>query len=405
VQGISLGGATPYDSDAPTYFPSSTIETAAEVTIAAGGEVGNVDIRYRENRGHSIGGTISVGDGPTPQVISVLLTRASGIVEATTVVMSGRNHFGFDSLLDGDYLITAVGSSGNPAMAASAEGISASASATRRITVKGADVSGINLTIEPLASITGRAVFEPLQDAKQKPACKDIRPVAIEGTVLSAPDEARDQLVDPMNGPLGGFDEATPNAKGEFTIGVLRPGTHRMEIQLPAAHLYVKTISLPQTGPNAKPIDAAKNGVRLKSGDRVKGLVVTIGEGAARMSGKIVVDADNKTPEIKMRVHLVPAEPDSGDEVLRYFEAEVGADGSFALANLAPGKYWIIGREDTTADPMPAAWDSGARTALRFEGEATRKVIELTQCQSLGEYQLKYVPLTKPSKLPAKSPR
>ena len=151
-QGFSLAGGNAYDGDAPTYHPSSTIETAAEVTVRAGEEASGIDIRYRENRGHSIGGTVSVSAGPVPQAISVLLTRAAnGVVEATTIVMGGRDHFGFDTLLDGEYVVTAMGNPGNMGLTAGAESMTASVSQPRRVTVKGADVSGVNLIIEPLA--------------------------------------------------------------------------------------------------------------------------------------------------------------------------------------------------------------------------------------------------------------
>jgi hypothetical protein len=402
-QGFSLGGANAYDGDAPTYFPSSTMETAADVTVAAGEEAANIDIRYRENRGHSIGGTVTVSAGPAPQAITVLLTRAgNGVGEATTIVMAGRDHFGFDTLLDGEYVVGAMGTSGNMAMAG-AEGITASVSQPHRVTVRGADVSGINLVVEPLASIAGRIVLEPLQDAKPKTLCKDVRSAPIEGTVLSARGERKETAVDPFSGPLGAFKNTTPNEKSEFIIGLLRPGVHRVDVQLPAAHLYLKAITLPQPDPKAKPIDAAKSGVKLQSGDKVKGLVVTMSEGAAGLEGKVVTGADNKPPAAKMRVHLVPAEPEAAEDVLRYFEADVSADGAFTLTNLAPGKYWLAGwetseQEQGEADHRPLAWDAGARTALRFEGEASKKGIELTQCQLVSDYRLKYIPLTKPSK-------
>ena len=407
-QGMSLGGGNAYDGDAPTYHPSSTIETAAEVTVRAGEEATNIDIRYRENRGHSLGGTVSVSSGPAPQAISVLLTRAnSGVVEATTVILAGRDHYGFDTLLDGEYVVTAMGSSGNMAMAAGSEGITASVSQSRNVTVKGADVSGINLVIEPLASIAGRLALEPLQDPKQKATCKDLRSVPIEGIVVSTRDENKETAPDPISGPLGAFKDTTPNEKGEFIIGLLRPGTHHLDLQLPAAHLYVKAITLLQADPNTRPIDVAKIGVKLKPGDKVKGLAVTIGEGAAAVEGKVVIGPDNKPPSTKMRVHLIPAEPEAADQVLRYFEADVIADGNFALTNLAPGKYWLIARETSEeekgeTDHKPLAWDAGARTALRFEGEASKRDIELTQCQMVSDYRLKYVPLTKASKPPAK---
>ena len=402
-QGLSLGGSSQYDNDAPTYYPSSTIETAADVSVAAGAEATNIDIRYRENRGHSIGGTISVSGGPAPQVTSVLLTRTSGVVEATSIVMAGRDHFGFDTVLDGDYLVTAMASSGNQVLAGKGDSINVSVSQPRPVTVRGADITGISLVVEPLAAISGRTLLEPLRDKNQKPACKDIRPVPLEGTVLSARDEKKDISVDPMIGPLGGFKDTTPNDKGEFVIVLLRPGVQRLELQLPAAHLFVKSMLLPQENPNARPTDVAKAGIRLKSGDTVKGIVVTIAEGAASLAGNVVVEPEKKAPTSKMRVHLVPAEPEASDDVLRYFEGPVSADGLFSLTNLTPGKYWLIGRESdqaklSDADRKPLAWEPGARTALRFEGEASKKIIELSPCQKVSDYELDYLPLTKETK-------
>ena len=130
-------------------------------------------------------------------------------------------------------------------------------------------------------------------------------------------------------------------------------------------------------------------------------------EGAAGLRGKVVTGEENKPPSAKTRVHLVPAEPEAAEDVLRYFEAGVSVDGSFALTNLQPGKYWLVGRETSDAeqaeiDRKPLAWDAGARTALRIEGEAQKTVIELKQCQRLSDFVLRYTPLIKPSKLPAK---
>ncbi len=406
-QGFSFGAGNAYDGDAPTYYPSSTMETASDVTVRAGEEAGNIDIRYRENRGHSIGGTVSVSAGPAPSAISLFLSRAgTGTLEATTIVMAGRDHFGFDTLLDGEYVVSAMSNPGNMGLTAGAENMTASVSQPRRVTLRGTDVSGINLVIEPLASIAGRVVVEQLQDAKQKVLCKDVRPVPIEGTVLSTRYDGKEKI-DPLNGPLGAFKTTTPNEKNEFILSLLRAGPHYLDVQLPAEHLYLRSIALPAPDPKAKPIDAAKSGLQLKSGDKITGLVVTVVEGAAKLSGTVVTGPANKPPETKMRVHLVPAEPEAAEDVLRYFEGEVSADGEFALYNLPPGRYWLVGREtsDTDkdeADRKPLALDAGARTALRFEGEASKKIIELTLCQIVSDYRLKYIPLTKPSKPPAK---
>jgi hypothetical protein len=409
AQGFSMGGSTAYDGDAPTYYPSSTLDTAGEVSVVAGAEVANIDIRYRNNRGYSISGSVSVASGTTVQGTSVLLARASnGIAEATTTILSGRNEnkFAFDSLLEGEYVIHAMGGSGN--LALGAEGMSMSLSESHRVTLRGADVTGVQLTLEPLASIAGRALLEPLQDAKQKAECKDARPAPLEGIVLSARDQRKQIAADPLNASLAEFKNTTPDAKGEFVISLLRPGLHHLDLELPGENLFVSTITLTQVDPKAKPIDAAKNGITVRSGDKVKGLVIKLGEGAAGLRGKVVAAEDNKPPSVKMRVHLVPSEPEAADEVLRYAEAGVAPDGKFAFTNIAPGKYWLIARENPDqelgeGDHRPLAWDAGARVGLRFEGEASKKVIELNRCQRVDDFVLTYTPLTKPTKPPAKN--
>ena len=400
-QGLSLGGGNAYDGDAPTYFPSSTLETAEDVHVLAGEEATNIDIRYRGNKGHSIGGTVTVSGGPAPQAITVLLTRAAnGVFEAAAVAMGGRDNFGFDSVPDGEYVISAMGNSSN---IATPEALSASVSEPRRVTVRGADVSGINLIIEPLGSIAGRVVLETLQDVKQREVCKEFRPAPIEGTVLSTFDD-RKETTESFRNPLGLFLDTTPSEKGEFIFNLVQRGTHWITVRVPAEHLYLKAVML-QSEPNAKPIEAAKTGVKVKSGEKIKGLIVTIREGAARLSGKVFIGVDNKPPEPGTSVHLVPAEPESAEDVLRYFRTTVSSEGSFALTNLPPGKYWLVGREPSDMDlddRKPLALDQSARKALRIEGEASKSLIELAQCQTVTDYRFKYVPLTRPANAPVK---
>jgi hypothetical protein len=163
---------------------------------------------------------------------------------------------------------------------------------------------------------------------------------------------------------------------------------------------------LAQPDAKTKPVDVAKTGVSLKSGDKLKGLVITLSEGAAGLRGKIVTGEKDTEPTSKMRVHLAPAESEAADEVLRYYEVEAAADGSFSLVNVAPGKYWLVAREisdqeQKESDHKPLAWDVGSRTGLRFEGESTKKAVELTPCQRMTDYALKYTPLI-PPKSPAK---
>jgi hypothetical protein len=97
-----------------------------------------------------------------------------------------------------------------------------------------------------------------------------------------------------------------------------------------------------------------------------------------------------------LRVHLVPAEAGAASDVLRYAEAFARIDGSFALSNIAPGKYWLVARaapddEPSDVPPPPAAWDANERAKLRKEAEAMKVEIELKTCQHVTDQVVKYV--------------
>lgn len=98
--------------DAPTYYPSSTRDTAAEVSLQYGAEASGKDIRYRGERGYAISGSIadaSMADS-TQQGVSVLLFRASNdTLEGQAFVQPRASGppFAIYGVTDGDYYLTA----------------------------------------------------------------------------------------------------------------------------------------------------------------------------------------------------------------------------------------------------------------------------------------------------------
>lgn len=78
--------------------------------------------------------------------------------------------FQLNGVSDGDYEISAIG--GGPEMVASS---------ARHVSVKGADVTGIELVLAPLASISGRVNIE----ADQKLNCGRRRDAALRETLIS----------------------------------------------------------------------------------------------------------------------------------------------------------------------------------------------------------------------------
>ncbi len=387
-----------YENDAPTYAPSSTRDTAVEILVRSGEEI-TADIQYRGEPGHSISGTLA-GLSQTQSMVTINATISLTDVRTRTLVMStstsSYNGYGyaFYGVGDGEYELYAQRYSPAPSDPSASEG--------RRIKVQGADLTGINLSLTPLASIAGRLVLESTPPAD----CVRRRPFAMQETVISARrfvPETKAQVR-----PAGRAQTATPDpplsfltqtvdaafeAKGDFTMRGIRAGAFRINAQLPGSGWYLRSISI---GTTPKPSDPniARDGITLKSGERATGLTVTITEGAGGLRGHISVAEGQRVPT-GMRVYLVPIERENVENVLRFFETAAEADATFAISNVAPGRYWIIARSADDGDPAkvkPIRTESILRSRVLHEAEALKKEVSFKPCERLADYDLAYSP-------------
>lgn len=374
--GVSQGyQLNPYGADTPTYAPSSTRDGAAEISVHAG-EESTVDIRYRGEPGHAISGSVKL---TAATGASVTLSSASGAFMSFggAFLQAGNRTFEFTGLADGDYVLVSrevvAGSAPLPSELYMSEPL--------RVTVKGADVSGIELTTRPLASLSGRIVL----DATKPPECEGKRsPLFSEMnvTVLRAQKDMDSDLL-PFY-PTS--NSASPDAKGSFAIRGLTPGRYMPQPQFYGRYWYVN--SMTNAGPPK--IDAAANWSTLKVGQRTE-VTITLTEGAASIRGKIST-ANGVAIPAALGVYLMPAERERTTDVLRYFLTVVEADGTFSFNNLPPGRYLVF-TQNIDADTntlaklrLPEAAD--ARAKLRRAAEAQKTYLELKPCQNLTNYQL-----------------
>jgi hypothetical protein len=386
-------GPSPYDLDAPTYHPSSTRETATEVTVTSGGDISGVDIRYRGDQGQVVSGVVT-GSPESSSLFSgvnVLLTSLTGSAynSASNVVRrdDGTSGFSIHGVTDGEYEITASRGGYNTE--------EMFASAPRRIVVKGADVGGVELKLLPLGSIAGRFALEATPDG-----CESKRKWSLEEAMLATRQEAKPAGSAPTRSqPL--FNGLTE--KGEFTIYNLEANRYFLEPRLPNESWYVKAITVPGSTPagarsaaarNSGPTDVARSGIALKAGEKMSGVTVTVADGAAGVSGKVAPAGDGARLPARLRVHLVPADAAAANDVLRYAEAFARSDGSFSLSNIAPGKYWLVARaipadEPADAPPLPVALDSIERAKLRKEAGTMKTEVELKPCQRIMDQIVK----------------
>jgi hypothetical protein len=382
---LSTQQVSPYSGETPTYHPSSTRDTAAEVTVPSGGEVAGIDIRYRGERGHTISGAITGADASRAYVS--LISVATGAYVGWGNVRPGEaaNSFAIEGMSDGEYEVVAQSGGSNDT--------ESFVTPPRRVTVRGADVGGIELKLAPRASITGRIVVE-----NQPKVCETKRKFSIEEVVVSL---RRDEKAPESRSIYQAYLAAVlPDDKGEFAIRSLDPGRYFIQPRLPAENWYLKSITAPQiaAGNTRKPgsaTDIAHAGFALKAGEKFSGLTVTIASGAASLSGKVIVAKEGTRSPSRLRVHLAPAEATGAGDPLRYAETMIRSGGAFALNNIAPGKYWLIARaapdEDSVDSPsLPIAWDATERAKLRREAEASKVEVELKPCQIVSDQIVKF---------------
>ncbi|HEX8708436.1 MAG TPA: carboxypeptidase-like regulatory domain-containing protein [Pyrinomonadaceae bacterium] len=386
------------DAEAPTYYPSSTREGATEINVRSNDEVTGIDIRYRGERGRVINGTVSgVNDPSSHYTIFIMLTQAaSGAVEATTFTrLGGKQSFSLAGLADGEYELTAQ------------YGVGAGdtlASVPRRVTVRGADVEGIQLTLSPLASIAGRVVLDPAPPA----VCKDKSGSTLQDILVTA---RRDEKETKEASRVGLFttNGSIPEALGDFNIRTLLPGSYRLDTRLPVETWYVRALTAPDRTLNAPgqaltpqagqaraaetKTDAARPLLTLKMGERVTGLTLNVAQDGASLRGRVLAEAAAPLP--RLRVYLLPTEKERAADTLRYAEAPLKGDGTFAFNHLAPGRYWLIARPapadgDSDKPPRPLARDADARAALRREAEKANALVDLQPCRRTDDYVLRY---------------
>ncbi|HKO98881.1 MAG TPA: carboxypeptidase regulatory-like domain-containing protein [Pyrinomonadaceae bacterium] len=393
TRGVFVGSNDPYDTDAATYAPSSTRDTAAEISVRAGEETSGVDIRYRGEPGRVVSGVITGFDQASNIVSNVNLTQISNGVRMSSGFAfqpPGRTGFAFYGVSDGDYELMAQ---------ASPQG-EVSVSEPRRITVKGANVSGIELSVRPLGSIRGRVALEksdaPECKNKRQPLFSETLVVARRNEKATRPDEPRLMMFFAAQG--------SPTKAGEFQLRNLAPGQYNLGARFFARYWYLRSISKEaplapasaanKTGTGKRQIDLARDGLFIKFGERPENVTFVLTEGAGSLRGKVNVGSGESIPG-KLYVHLVPVEKENTENVLRFFAVEVKSDGTFSLNNLPPGRYWTFARvasqdESHLETAVRTPEGKELRTRLSKLAEAVKTELDFKPCQNVTNYSLPY---------------
>jgi len=405
-------GYTPFNyagyGQASTFYPSGTRDMAAEVSVRSGQEAGGIDIRLREDPARRVSGTVESPSGAFGEFgVGINLNYASTAVPAGTYFVNPNSttdrSFYFDAVADGEYDLqaTVVGRDG-----------ATLASAPQRVSVRGADVTGLRLALAPLASASGTVRFEPAAEAGRPApeACKGVRASQLPQETLVTAAAAARPAAGGILSRLAVAQSVTPDSSGAFTVRSLEGGRYRLSVRLFDEALYVRGIETPAPAPKgaaaapqraqATAPAAARDVFDVKAGQQFSGLLVRVAEGAASLAGTVAAaDPAAGAALSQLRVHLVPQERERVEDALRYYEAPVAADGTFSFKNLAPGRYLVLARpsvaEAGEGAPRPAALDAGTRAALRREAESVNAILDLQPCQRTNDFALRFPQPTK----------
>jgi hypothetical protein len=344
------------DTNASVYYPSSGPDTASEVAVRLGAETASIDIVYRAVQGRTISGSVVGGS----RYVTVWLKNAKNgrsVGWRSASNESGAWRFEFDGLGDGEYELEASSWADDASLR----------SAPRKVAVRGADVTGVELRLAPLASFEGRLEWEEgeLVDGCKPPKSRREREVLVALEKVAEIDANERRSI------------ASAKPGGELVAKSLREGSYWLEIEPPDRHWYVARIER-EVAKAAKPSPLVGRPLRIGHGEAVRGARIVLRGGAAAVRGRVTSTKGEKLPH-GLRVALVPTEPERKDDPVRYYDVSVAEDGAYLVEHVAPGDYRAVVLQPKGA--VPLAWDEAARPLARKLAEERGVAVSFRQCE------------------------
>lgn len=372
------------DGIASSFYSMEADGTPSLVEVKTGLEISGVDIRLRGEFGHSIRGEVAIAPSIKNSKLWAeihLIHAENGILEkiASTSPEFNAWKFTLSHVPDGNYYLLAL-----TGWASETPG----ASDPFPISVRGQDVGNVRPVLNPLGTLTGRVVVQPVETGAE---CSLLDPGRMKGLVLSTlrlTERKARVILDPY---FPAEAETGVDAKGNFQLAGLSTGNHFLLVHLPSPALYLKSVlpsAIPATGTKAA---ASKLIFPIRSGQAGDPIQITLAQGAAEISGQLAASEEKAGGAQGIKIFLVPAEQDAADNVLRYAETRPGGDGKFILCNLAPGTYRLLTWPEAnllgSSRELPSYFPPPFRQKLR-QAAAEEPLIALKPCQSLANVVL-----------------
>lgn len=274
---------------------------ASTVTVDAGADLRGYDFHLVKMSAARVRGRVATAGGTLPMFVMLSLAPISSasVQMATTVVRDPKGGFEFTGVLPGRYRLEAIGgSTGDEKLTASTT-----------IDVTGSSVEGIQLTLAPPVSASGR-LAQPL-DRKLPPNLM----------VMLVPRD-RD------NHQAGGMAQVA--ADGSFTIKSVPRGDYDVVVfsATQGDDLYLSAIRMGDA-------DALAEGVHV--GERAPAPIeISLKPNGGRMDCTVKDDKGNLVPGA--HVVLIP-DPPRQQQLALHGECRTEAQGTCSITGITPGDY------------------------------------------------------------------